>query len=97
MIKQYRNAECSCGSGKKAKKCCMLERKKTVELIKDFRKLSQSQASVAFCEIRAAIGGSLKYQEAEESAIGPPRWATWVLLAVMIGSFTSALFIAIWR
>ena len=90
--KQRRNSLCRCGSGKKAKKCCQLERKKTVEIIQDLRRKAQTPERVATNEIRAAIGGSIDYQKPEEPAIAPPKWAAYVLLAFVVVPIVVSVF-----
>lgn len=93
MIRQARNSKCHCGSGKKAKKCCLLASRETDQRM---RNLFQSDIGHDRLKMIAGIGGLPTYTEPDEPSI-VPRWASWAMLAAIALSFAGALFTLIWR
>lgn len=93
MIRQARNSKCHCGSGKKAKKCCLLASSVTDQR---FRNRFQSDLGHDESRMIAGIGGLPIYTAPEDRSI-VPRWISWAMLAAIAASFAGALFTVIWR
>lgn len=84
MIKQARNSQCHCGSGKKAKKCCLLDMRKFHQHL-----VNRFHSDLAHDEARmiAGIGGLPKYTTPEEPEISPSNWMCWLLLIFITLTF----------
>lgn len=93
-IRQNRNAPCRCGSGIKAKKCCLLASRANDYARRDYAK---SDIAKATNEIVAAVGGIVSFVQPDEPAIGPPRWAAWSLLGAMALGFFGVIFVLIFQ
>lgn len=94
MIRQPRNAPCKCGSGKKFKKCCMIDGKEfDLQRAKRYR----SDLNCIESKIIAGMGGFPIWQEPNEPEIAPPRWMTWMMLIALVISLVLIFCVLIWR
>lgn len=88
MIRQPRNSKCYCGSGKKAKKCCLLNARQG-----DYARQAFRQSDVAHFEagVTAGVGGAITFQMPQEPAMAPPRWLAWLMLLGLAASVAGAV------
>ena len=89
MIRQPRNSKCYCGSGKKAKKCCLLTGRQGDDERQAFRKsdIARFEAGVT-----AGVGGAITFENPDEPSMAPPRWLAWLVLLALVFSVIGAAF-----